>query len=76
MYPNFEEPFLLTTAAAALSKGTIGKYFSIAVTSRTLCFAEIKYSTIERKLLGRLFTVLTDHRQLTRVFCIKELGSR
>ncbi|XP_050310841.1 uncharacterized protein LOC126746579 [Anthonomus grandis grandis] len=55
IYPNFEEPFILTTDASAfaigavLSQGPIGKDMPIAYASRTLCAAETKYSTIEQE---------------------------
>lgn len=63
IYPNFEEPFLLTTDASAfaigavLSQGHIGKDLPIAFASRTLCGAETKYSTIERELLAIVWAV-------------------
>ena len=63
IYPNFEEPFLLTTDASAfaigaiLSQGPIGKDLPIAFASRTLCSAETKYSTIERELLAIVWAV-------------------
>ena len=63
IYPNFEEPFVLTTDASAyaigsvLSQGKIGKDLSIAYASRTLCSAETKYSVIERELLAIVWSV-------------------
>lgn len=63
IYPNFEEPFILTTDASAfaigavLSQGPIGKDLPIAYASRTLCNAEAKYSTIERELLAIVWSV-------------------
>ena len=63
IYPNFEEPFVLTTDASAfaigavLSQGPIGKDLPIAYASRTLCSAETKYSTIERELLAIVWAV-------------------
>lgn len=63
IYPNFEEPFLLTTDASAfaigaiLSQGPVGKDLPIAYASRTLCSAETRYSTIERELLAIVWAV-------------------
>ena len=63
IYPNFNEPFLLTTDASAfaiagiLSQGQIGKDLPIAYASRTLCPAESRYSVIERELLAILWSV-------------------
>ena len=55
-YPNFSEPFILTTDAstnalgAVLSQGNIGHDLPIAFASRTLNKAETNYSTTEREL--------------------------
>jgi RNase H-like domain found in reverse transcriptase/Reverse transcriptase (RNA-dependent DNA polymerase)/Integrase zinc binding domain/Integrase core domain len=63
IYPNFDEPFILTTDASAyaigavLSQGQINKDLPIAFASRTLCPAETKYSTIERELLAIVWAV-------------------
>lgn len=63
IYPNFDEPFVLTTDASAfalgcvLSQGKIGNDLPIAYGSRTLCSAETKYSTIERELLAIVWSV-------------------
>ena len=63
IYPDFEEPFVLTTDASAyaigsvLSQGKIGKDLPIAYASRTLCSAETKYSVIERELLAIVWSV-------------------
>lgn len=57
-YPNFEEPFVLTTDAsnyaigAVLSQGLIGSDLPVAYASRTLNEHEINYSTIEKELLA------------------------
>lgn len=64
-YPDFNNPFLLTTDAsnyavgAILSQGEIGKDKPIAYASRTLNKAEGNYSTIEKELLAILFGVKT-----------------
>lgn len=63
IYPNFDEPFVLTTDASAfaigavLSQGPIGKDLPIGYASRTLCNAECKYSVIERELLAIVWAV-------------------
>lgn len=57
-YPDFNEPFILTTDAsniaigAVLSQGTIGKDLPICYASRTLNKSEQNYSTIEKELLA------------------------
>lgn len=57
-YPDFEQPFILTTDAsgysigAVLSQGPIGRDKPIAYASRTLNDAERNYSVIERELLS------------------------
>lgn len=57
-YPDFENPFLLTTDAsnfaigAVLSQGPVGKDKPIAFASRTLSKTEENYSTIEKELLA------------------------
>ena len=62
-YPNFSEPFLLTTDASnvalgcVLSQGKIGQDFPIAYASRTLNDAEQKYSTTEKEFLGIIFAL-------------------
>ena len=64
-FPDFKQPFLVTTDAsnyavgAVLSQGQIGKDLPIAYASRTLNSAEINYSTIEKELLAVVFAV--DH---------------
>jgi hypothetical protein len=75
---------------AILSQGPIGRDLPISYISRTLNNAERYYSTIERELLaifrsfkqfrqyllGRKFTIVTDHKPLTWVFNIKDPSSR
>lgn len=57
-YPDFSQPFVLTTDAsnfalgAVLSQGIIGKDRPVAFASRTLTKTEENYSTIEKELLA------------------------
>lgn len=57
-FPNFNEPFILTTDASndaigsILSQGVVGKDLPIAYYSRTLNSAERNYSTTEKELLS------------------------
>lgn len=57
-YPDFTQPFTLTTDAsnyaigAVLSQGEIGKDKPCAYASRTLCPAEQNYNTTEKELLA------------------------
>lgn len=57
-YPNFNEPFVLTTDASneaigsILSQGQIGKDLPISYFSKTLNSAEKNYSTTEKELLA------------------------
>lgn len=57
-YPDFSQPFILTTDAsnvalgAVLSQGIIGQDKPICYASRTLTKTEQNYSTIEKELLG------------------------
>ena len=57
-YPNFDEPFIVTTDAsnyaigAVLSQGIIGQDKPICYASRTLNTSEINYSSIEKELLA------------------------
>ncbi|KAM0735252.1 Retrovirus-related Pol polyprotein from transposon 17.6 [Formica fusca] len=62
-YPNFKEPFLLTTDASGyaiggvLSQGQIGKDLPISYISRTLNEVEGRYSTIEKECLAVVYCV-------------------
>lgn len=62
-YPDFTQPFLLTTDAsgtaigAILSQGQIGKDQPISYASRVLNDAEKNYSTIEKELLAIIYAV-------------------
>ena len=75
---------------AILSQGPIGQDLSISYASRTLNNAEKNYTNTEKELLaivwgckqyrpylyGRKFTIVTDHKQLTWVFNVKDPSSR
>jgi hypothetical protein len=75
---------------AILSQGKIGHDKPICFASRTLNKAEQNYSTIEKELtaivwacrhfrpylLGRTFTIVTDHKSLTWMFSVKDPSSR
>jgi hypothetical protein len=75
---------------AILSQGTIGHDKPISFASRMLNRAEQGYSTIERELtaivwacrhfrpylMGRVFTIVTDHKSLTWMFSVKDPSSR
>ncbi|CAK9834649.1 Retrovirus-related Pol polyprotein from transposon 17.6 [Anthophora retusa] len=62
-YPNFDEPFHITTDAsghavgAILSQGEIGSDRPIAYTSRLLQGPELNYSTIEKECLAIIYAV-------------------
>lgn len=64
-YPDFSQPFIVTTdssnyaVGAVLSQGEIGKDKPIAYASRTLNKQEGNYSTTEKELLAILFAVNT-----------------
>lgn len=64
-YPDFTQPFVVTTDAsnyavgAILSQGEIGNDKPIAYASRTLNKAEGNYSTTEKELLAILFGINT-----------------
>ena len=73
-----------------LSQGKIGEDKPVAYASRTLNEAECNYSTSEKELLaivwsckhfrqyllGKRFTVVTDHKPLQWICNIKDPGSR
>ncbi|XP_055859209.1 uncharacterized protein LOC129921419 [Episyrphus balteatus] len=75
---------------AVLSQGKVGSDKPIAYASRSLSKTEKRYSTIEREalavvwavnnfrsyLLGRVFTVYTDHQPLKGVFHVKDPTAR
>ena len=90
-YPDFIKPFVLTTDASGFAVGAIlSQDKPIAFASRTLNQAEQNYSTIERELtaivwacryfrpylLGKHFTIVTDHKTLTWMFSVKDPSSR
>ena len=62
-FPNFKEPFVVTTDAsdyasgAVLSQGPIGKDLPIAYASRTLINAQINCTTTEKELLAIIYAV-------------------
>lgn len=86
IYPNFDEPFVLTTDANTFAIGAVLSQRPIGI----LCQAESKYSTIKRELLtivwsfkhfrtylyGKIFKLVMDYRSITRLFSIKYPGSR
>jgi hypothetical protein len=75
---------------AILSQGKLGHDKQISFASRLLNRAEQGYSTIERELtaivwacrhfrpylIGRVFTIVTDHQPLTWMFSVKDPSSR
>ena len=75
---------------AILSQGTIGQDKPISFASRTLNQAEQNYSTVEKELtaivwacryfrpylLGKHFTIVTDHKPLKWMFSVKDPSSR
>ena len=62
-YPNFSEPFLITTDASffaigcVLSQGKIGQDLPIAYASRTLNSAEVKYLVTDKEFLAIIFAL-------------------
>ena len=62
-YPDFTQPFVITTDAsgyalgAISSQGPIGENLPIAYMSRTLKTAEVNYSSTEKELLAIIFAV-------------------
>jgi len=62
-YPDFTQPFLVTTDASKyaiegiLNQGEIGKDRPIAYTSRLLNAAKQNYSTIEKESLAIVYSV-------------------
>lgn len=79
-YPDFSQPFVVTTDAsnyavgAVLSQGPIGKDKPIAYASRTLNKAEGNYSTTEKELLAIIFAVKTFRPYLygTKFFIVTD----
>ena len=69
-YPDWTEPFVLTTDAsnyalgAVLSQGPIGKDKPIAYASRTLNDAETRYTTTEKELLAIVWATKHFHQYL------------
>lgn len=96
IYPDFSEPFSVTTDASNEALGAIlsqmrdGKDHPISFASRTLSDTEKRYSTIEKEmlgvvwatrtfrpyLLGRHFTIFTDHQPLKGIANLKDQTSR
>lgn len=91
-YPDFNEPFELTTDASNYALGAVLSQngHAIAYASRTLNDAETRYATIEKEMLaiiwackhfrpylyGNRFTIYTDHKPLSWLFSLKEHNSR
>jgi len=77
-------------AGAVLSQGQIGKDLPIAYASRSFNKAEKNYSTVEKELAaivwgikhfrpylyGRKFEIVSDHKPLTWIMSVKDLGLR
>jgi hypothetical protein len=93
-FPDFTKQFTLTTDASNYAIGAILSQgpsdLPISYSSRTLNKAEMNYSTIEKELLGivwsvrhyrpylfgKKFKIVTDHKPLTWLFNVKDPGSR
>lgn len=62
-FPDFEQPFILTTDASdvalgsVLSQGPVGSDKPVAYASRTLSETERRYSTIEKELLAIVWAI-------------------
>lgn len=76
-YPDFEQPFILTTdasngaIAAVLSQGKLGSDLPIAYASRCLNRAEMNYSTTEKECLAvAVFTKYYHHYLYGRKFTV------
>ena len=90
--PDFDKPFILQTDASdrVSQKGEDNEEHPVGYFSRKLLPREEKYSTFEKEclaiklgtsafrvyLLGRLFTIQTDHRSLEWLDRLKENNSR
>ena len=73
-----------------LSQGAIGRDIPVGYASRTLTKAEFNYPVIEKELfaivwgckyfkeylLGRRFSIVTDHRPLVWIFNVRDPSSR
>lgn len=93
-YPDFSKQFILTTDASNYALGAVlsqGKHdLPVCYASRTLSKSEINYSTIEKELLGivwsikyfrpylygQKFIIRTDHKPLVWLFNCKEPNSK
>lgn len=92
VFPNFKKSFEISTDASneALDAVLSQESRPIAFASKTLNKTEIKYSTIEKELLGVVwgvnrfrcyvygqeFTVFTDHKSLLGIHKMKDPSSR
>jgi hypothetical protein len=87
-YPDLSREFILTTDASDAGLGVV--LLPILYASRSLIKADTHYTTSEKKFLTvawatryfrpylyeRRFKILTDHKHLTWVINVKDLGSR